>query len=91
MHAEGTMNALAERKRVLILEAELHRTLIGLERVQLHQRAGEWRERVTANRWWLLGGAVAAGWLSTRALGSVFRLLPAGVAAWRLVQKFRQK
>jgi hypothetical protein len=85
------MNTLAERKRVLILEAELHRTLIGLERVQLHQRAEELRERITANRWWLLGGAVAAGWLSTRLFGSVLRLLPAGMAAWRIVQKLRQK
>ena len=91
MHAPGTMNALAERKRVLLLEAELHRTLIGLERVQLHQRAEELRERMTANRWWLFGGALAAGWLSTRVFGSTLRFLPAGKAAWRVVQKLRQK
>ena len=85
------MNDLAERKRLLILQGELHRQIIAIERFRMQQRFDVTRERFQAKRWWLLAGLAAAGWLSTRRLGSLLKLLTAGMTAWRMAQNFRSR
>jgi hypothetical protein len=89
MSAPSPMNDFAEQKRMLVLRAELHRQIIQIERFRLEQRVDIARERFHANRWWIIGGVAATGWLSTRKFTSLFRLVPAGMAAWRMVQKLR--
>lgn len=82
------MNDFAEQKRVLLARADVHRQIIEIERFRLQQRIDDARERFHANRWWILGGIAATGWLTTRKSTSLFRLVPAAMTAWRMVQKF---
>jgi hypothetical protein len=89
MPSATTVNDFAEQKRLLVLQAELHRQIIEIERFRMHQRFDLARERFYANRWWLLGGLAAAGWLSTRKFGALLKLVPMGMTAWGMVQKLR--
>ncbi len=91
MPATTPVNDFAEQKRVLLLHGELHRQIIEIERLRLHQRVDLARERFQANRWWIVGGIAAAGWMSTRKFTSLLRLVPAGLAAWRMAQKLIAK
>ena len=87
MSPATTVNELAERKRLLVLQAELHRQIIEIERFRLQQRFDFARDRFQSNRWWMLGGLAVAGWLTTRRFGSLLKLLPVAMTAWRMVQK----
>jgi hypothetical protein len=87
MSETTTVSDLAQRKRLLVLQAELHRQIIEIERIRLQQRAGIARERFAANRWWLLGGLATAGWLSTRKFGFLVKMVPMAMTAWKLVRK----
>lgn len=60
------MNALAERKQLIIARADLHRQILVLEREQLHARWAGVQFAVDRNRWWLLGGALVGGLLLQR-------------------------
>jgi len=91
MSASARVNDLAQRKRLLVLQAELHRQIIEIERIRLFDRVDFLRGRLLANRWWLLGSVAAAGWLSTRKFGRLLRFLPMGMTAWRLLQNFKPR
>ena len=88
MSAPAPVNDLAGRKRLLIAQAELHRQIILIERFRVQQRLDLARDRLQANRWWLMGGVALAGWLTTRRFGSLLKLVPAGMGVWRLLQKY---
>jgi len=88
MSAPAPVNDLADRKRLLIAQAELHRQIILIERFRVQQRLDLARDRLQANRWWLMGGVALAGWLTTRRFGSLLKLVPAGMGVWRLLQKY---
>jgi hypothetical protein len=93
MSAKQQMNDLAERRRLLAMEADLHRSLIGLECGNLRARLEglrEERKRITAgNALWIAGGAVA-GLLAVRRWRNIARWLPAGVTALRWFRRWRQ-
>jgi hypothetical protein len=89
MSSATTLNELAERKRLLVMQAELHRQIIDIERFRLKHQVDTARERFHTTRWWLLGGLATAGWLSTRRFGFLVKLVPMAMTAWRIVQKFR--
>ena len=74
MPARVRMNELAERKQQLLAEAELHRSVIALERLRLTERSAALRETIAEKRWWWVAGAAAAGWLTAR--GDLARYLP---------------
>jgi FlaA1/EpsC-like NDP-sugar epimerase len=86
MPAAARLNRLAERKRLLVLEADLHRHLLAIERMHWQERVDTAREQVQAGRWWLIVGAAIAGWLLARRLGGVARWLPAARTAARIAQ-----
>jgi len=91
MAAQTRMNELAERKRFLVLQAELHRALLQAEMVNARARldwVGQAREKLPGGLWWLTGGAVA-GLLALRRWRTIARWLPAGFAAWRWFKKFQ--
>ena len=88
MPAATTVTDLAERKKMLVMQAELHRQMIEIERFRLQQKVEVTRERFHNTRWWLLGGVALAGWLSTRRFGSLVKLLPIVVTGWRMIQKY---
>ena len=88
MSSATTLRELAEKKRLLVLQADLHRQIIGIERLRVHQRFANTRSRFQSNRWLLLGLLGTAGWLSTRKLGALVKIVPIAMTVWRMVQKF---
>jgi hypothetical protein len=90
MPAEKRLSELAERKRLLILEADLHRALLQAEAAHLQARL-QWlaqaREKISGKAGWVLGSA--AGLLAVRNWRSALKLIPVGLTAWRWWRKFR--
>lgn len=66
MPAPRGMKELLARKRALIAQAELHRQLGALARLQLQEQGARARQFLTGKRWWLVGGAAVGGLLLTR-------------------------
>ena len=77
------MNDLADRKRLLLAEADLHRQLVRLEWARLHRGTDAVRAFTSGNRWWLLGLAVAGGTLLARRWHGLARWLPTVIAVVR--------
>lgn len=80
------MNDLAGLKRLLVLEGDLHRRLIGLERENLRKRFAGLRaaqERVTSNKPLLIAGSAVTGWLVLRHWRRVARWIPAVITVRR--------
>ena len=86
MPAATRMNGLAERKRLLIAQANLHRELIAAERLRLQDHWHSTHDFVGQNRWWLLGSAIAGGVLLAANWRGVTRWLPTLIATWRALK-----
>jgi hypothetical protein len=94
MFAQRQMNELAERRRLLVMEADLHRNLISLERESLHARIAalrEARERVTSSKPLLLAGSAVAGLVAMRHWRKLARWIPAALTALRVAQSLKSK
>lgn len=94
MFAKPQLNELAERRRLLVMEADLHRSLIGLEREGLRERLAGLqaaREKVASSSSWLIAGGAVAGLLAVRHWRKLARWLPAVLAALRWVQVLKSK
>lgn len=77
------MTPLAERKRQLLAEADLHRAVLRLESLRLQ---GQWeaaRAFVPRHRWWFVGGAALAGVLLARQGRGAAGWLPLLTTVWR--------
>jgi hypothetical protein len=84
------LSELEERKRLLVLQSDMHRGLLRLE-------AGLWRERLSwvrstqttlaAGRPLLLAGGVVAGVVALRHWRSLLRWAPALLTAWRWARR----
>ncbi len=81
------MNDLAARKRQLLLQADLHRQLIGLEQLQWRDRWHHATALGTGARGWLLGGMIVAGVLLARQWRGLARWLPTLVAVGRILKR----
>jgi len=84
------VNDLAERKRLLVLEADLHRHIIGLECTALQARAAaltDVRKQLAARSPWVIGSGAAAGLLAVRHWRKVIRWAPQVFSLWRLIKK----
>jgi hypothetical protein len=92
MSAEKRLNELAERKRLLILEADLHRAVLQAEAGNLRAR-WQWisqaREKFPVKAGWLVGSA--AGLLAVRNWRRTLKLIPVGLTAWRWWRKLRSR
>lgn len=94
MFAKQQLNELAERRRLLVMEADLHRSLIGLEREGLRERLAGLlaaREKVASNSPWLIAGSAVAGLVAVRHWRKLARLLPAALTALRWVRALKNK
>lgn len=90
MSAEKRLNELAERKRLLILEADLHRAVLQAEVGTLRARLrwiSQAREKFPGKAGWLVGST--AGVLAVRNWRQTLKLVPVGLAAWRWWRKLR--
>ena len=86
MFAKQRLNELAGRRRLLVIEADLHRSLIGLERESLRERLAGLRAargKAAANRPLLIAGGAVAGLLAMRHWRKLARWIPPVFAALR--------
>jgi hypothetical protein len=70
------MNDLTARKRLLIVQADLHRHFLELECQRVVQRLSQAQDFVHQKRWWMLGGAAVGGFLLAPRWRSFLGLLP---------------
>lgn len=94
MFAKQQLNELAERRRWLVMEADLHRSLLDLEREHLCARFAELRaarERVAAGSLFLVAGGAVAGLLAVRHWRKLADWIPAALTALRWVQSLKGK
>lgn len=94
MLAKDQLNDLAERRRLLVMEADLHRSLIGLECESLRGRLGGLqaaREKVVSNTPWLMAGGAVVGLVAVRHWRELSRWLPAALTALRWLQALKNK
>lgn len=94
MFGAKELNELTERKRLLLLEAEVHRRVIALECESLKARLvvfQEARERVAGGGPWLMAGSAVAGLLAVRHWRTLLRWAPAGLSAIRWFKKLRPR
>ena len=93
MLEERQLSILNDRKRVLILEAELNRGLIRAECAILRSRFA-WLHaasgQLAAHRPWVAAGGIAAGTMAARHWRKLLRFIPAAVAAWRAFRYLRK-
>lgn len=91
MPAAVRLSELRQRKQLLLLQADLHRQLLDLERRQLHTQLRAATGRFHAQRWWVIGGTAALGLALSRfgAGGALTRWLPLAATAWKVVQGLR--
>jgi hypothetical protein len=94
MFAKESLNDLAERRRLLLMEAELLRSVIGMERESLRgQLAGlpaAWETVRSRSPLWIAGGAVA-GLLTTRHWRKLALWILSAVTALRWAQSLKKK
>ena len=94
MFAKRQMNDLAERRRLLVAEADLHRGLIRLERENLRARLGELqaaRELVATSHPLLITGGAVAGLLAVRYSRQLTDWIPAALTALRWMRSLGGK
>jgi hypothetical protein len=89
MLERAELKELAERRRLLVLEAELHRGLITAECESLRARLEAVRERTTAARPWLMAGGAIAGVLAFRRWRWIVRWVPAGLIVLRWLRTMK--
>jgi hypothetical protein len=83
------MNSLADRKRLLIRQAQIYRELVTLERENLSASIDNTRAQFRSTRWWLIGGMACAGWLLSTKLSGIAKWVPTALAAARYAQQLR--
>lgn len=86
------MTELEERKRLLILQAGLHRATLRAECVRVRARfnwMSETRQKLGAAGPWLALGAGALGILAARRWRAVARWIPTALAVLRWIKKLK--
>ena len=92
MSAPGQLTDLAERKRLLVLQADLHRALLRVECATVRERLN-WlhtaRNKMRSAGPWIAVGAGVISLLAARRWRKLANWIPVGLASWRWVQKFK--
>jgi hypothetical protein len=94
MSARQRLNELAEAKRLLALQGDLHRSLLRLDGCALRARFASLsaaRAKLEAGRPLLFAGAVLAGVLAARRWRTLLRWAPTAVAAYRWLCRLTTK
>jgi len=86
------MNDLAERKRMLVLQSDLHRALLQAECAAFRDRLeglNEVRQRARSASPWLFAGAAAMGLVAVWKGRKLTGMIPVAVAAWKTWKSLR--
>ena len=83
------MNSLADRKLLLIRQAQIYRELVTLESENLSASIDNTRAQFRSTRWWLIGGMACVGWLASTKLSGLAKWVPTVLAAARYAQRLR--
>ena len=86
------MIRLAERKRLLVLQADMHRTLLCAECVNVRARLSwlnEARHKARSAGLWLAAGAAAVGLFAAWRGRTLTKWIPTALAAWRAWRKLK--
>lgn len=92
MFAKGRLRELAEMRRLVVLQSEIHRGVLRLEGASLWERfafLGPVSGKLRSHRALLVTGAALAGVLATRRWRSIAGWIPAGLTVWRWWRSFR--
>jgi len=92
MPEKRELTELAERKRLLVVQADLYRAMLRAECARVRARfnwMNEARQKVGAAGPWLSFGAVALGILAARRWRNVARWIPAALAVLRWIRKVK--
>lgn len=89
MSAPQGLNDLSARKRLLLAQAELHRTILLGEVTRCQLRLDAARQGMRTSGPWLAAGSAIAGVLLARKWRSLAGVIPGAVAAWRWYRKFK--
>ena len=91
MFAKKALSEVADRKRLLIAQSDVHRALLRAEWVRARSR---WEgmvatgEKLRSSPWLLVGGAVV-GLVAARKWRSVLKILPVALTGWKWFKKMR--
>lgn len=86
MLASARLKELAARKQLLLAQANLHRELLGFERLQFAHQTTVATTFLGRHRYWLLGGALVGGFLLARKRGGLVAWLPGALALLRSIR-----
>lgn len=90
MPAKRSLTELEQRKRLLVLEGDLHRAVVRAEYASARDRLGSLRQARSQLRRagpWLAVGASAVGLLAATRWRRLARWIPAALTAWRWVRR----
>ncbi len=94
MFAEKRLKEIQEQKRLLTLEASVHRSLVRAEMVNARRRlswlSGARQKAAAASPWLAVAGAVA-GLFAARRVGGVAKWIPTALAALRWFQQAKSR
>ncbi len=88
------LKELEETQRLLVLQADLHRSMLRVESAALRRRVSRvsgFGRSLGGTSPWLLLGTLAGGFLAFRHWRSSARWVPMVLTAWRWFRWFRQK
>ncbi len=91
MFAEAELKQLEETKKLLVVQADIHRSILNMElatwsaQVERLQAA---RQTFTAYRGLILAAAAAAGLFAAKRGGSLLRMIPIALSVWRAARGF---
>jgi hypothetical protein len=91
MAAQKELNDLAERKRLLILQSDLHRAVLDAEWIKARVRIERLQQlgRGLRESPWMIAGGAAAGLFAIRNWRKAFKWAPAVFGAWRWLRRLR--
>jgi len=84
------LDELAQRKRMILLEADLHRSLVESECLALREHLDSMQTAGNFGRRWLLWGGAVAELLLARRRGGLTRWISPLLAAWRWVHRLQK-
>lgn len=85
---EQRLKQLEEQRQVLLAEADLHRSTLGLECARWRTRLDSVRTRFRSGPWWLAGAALA-GLLAARRWRGLARWALTAFTSWRWMRQWK--